>query len=409
MKGLSEHVLYKVEDKVTIHSKETAIVPVSAKAIKADRVLVYDPKETEINVKRAVHMVNTTDSVFANGSINVLEGGRFVAQCQFAPMIPGDDQIIHLGEDTTLSVVRSTPTTLQGDWVTQLHVEYPSDSTVMSQCILDHCQRVTTRYTIKNNGIKKVPCIYIDHTARADRGGFAIITTDGCVKQATGWARYCLQLEPEAEAVLDVVEEAKYEERITMSDSGISKFLASRAKTLIQQEILTNDSESALKNKMGRLRLGTLLEQFLRPTVITEEQLINWEQRECPWSAEPCYELEGMVAQVRELLKLARELQRLEIEKKEAQRKQNVDNSRVQKIFENQQRLRENIRSMEHVRTGNLLERYMTDMDKEENDLIETRRRIEEAEEAITGKASQSSKLALQITMKTKELQKTMT
>eukprot|EP00930_Biecheleria_cincta_P039756 TRINITY_DN2729_c2_g1_i1.p1 TRINITY_DN2729_c2_g1~~TRINITY_DN2729_c2_g1_i1.p1 ORF type:complete len:840 (-),score=159.14 TRINITY_DN2729_c2_g1_i1:138-2594(-) len=408
MKGLSEHVLYKVEDKITIHSKETAIVPVSAKAIKADRVLVYDPKETEINVKRAVHMVNTTDSVFANGSINVLEGGRFVAQCQFAPMIPGDDQIIYLGEDSTLSVVRSTPSDLQGDRVIQLRIEYPPDGAVMSQCILDHCQTVTTRYTIKNNGIKKVPCLYIDHTARSDRGGFAIITTDACVKQATGWARYCLQLEAEAEAVLDVVEEAKYEERITMSDSSISKFLASRAKSLLQQEILTEESESALRNKMGWLRLGTLLDQFLRPTSITEEQLINWEQRECPWSAEPCHEQAGMVAEVRELLKLARDLQRLEIEKKEAQRKQSVDNSRVQKIFENQQRLRENIRSMEHVRTGNLLERYMTDMDKEENDLIETRRRIEMAEESITGKASQSSKLALQITMKTKELQKQM-
>lgn len=351
-------------------------------------------------------MVNTTDAVFANGSINVLEGGRFVAQCQFAPMIPGDDQIIQLGEDTTLSVARSTPTDLQGDRVIQLRAEYPSDSTVMSQCILDHCQTVTTRYTIKNNGTKKVPCLYIDHTARVDRGGFAITTTEGCVKQATGWARYCLQLEPEAEAVLDVVEEAKYEERITMSDSGISKFLASRAKNLLKQEILTKDIESALRHKMGRLRLGALLDLFLRPTNITEEQLINWEQRECPWSAEPCHELDGMIAEVRELLKLARDLRRLEIEKKEVQRKQSVDNSRVQKIFENQERLRENIRSMEHVRTGNLLERYMTDMDKEENDLIETRRRIEEAEEEITGKASQSSKLALQITMKTKGLQK---
>ena len=35
---------------------------------------------------------------------------------------------------------------------------------------------------------------------------------------------------------------------------------------------------------------------------------------------------------------------------------------------------------MEHVRTGSLLERYMNDMDKEENDLIETRKRIEASE-----------------------------
>ena len=51
-------------------------------------------------MKRAVHVVNTSGHVLANGSVNVLDGGRFVAQCQFAPMIPGDDQLFELGEDT---------------------------------------------------------------------------------------------------------------------------------------------------------------------------------------------------------------------------------------------------------------------------------------------------------------------
>ena len=74
-KGLAEHVLYHVQDKarlplvtkgrkpatgvvsngaavqVTIHSKETAIVPIFQHSIKGDRVLVYDPKESEVCVK----------------------------------------------------------------------------------------------------------------------------------------------------------------------------------------------------------------------------------------------------------------------------------------------------------------------------------------------------------------------
>ena len=32
---------------VTIHSKETAIVPIFQHGVKGDRVLVYDPKESE--------------------------------------------------------------------------------------------------------------------------------------------------------------------------------------------------------------------------------------------------------------------------------------------------------------------------------------------------------------------------
>ena len=76
------------------------------------------------------------------------------------------------------------------------------------------------------------------------------------------------------------------------------------------------------------------------------------------------------------------------------------------RIFENQTRLRENIKSMEHVRTGSLLERYMNDMDKEENDLIETRKRIEASEEQNAKLSNDASRLALQIVMKTKALQK---
>ena len=83
-----------------------------------------------------------------------------------------------------------------------------------------------------------------------------------------------------------------------------------------------------------------------------------------------------------------------------------MSSSRVSKIFENQTRLRENIKSMEHVRTGSLLERYMNDMDKEENDLIETRKRIEEFEEVLAKMTTEVSKLTLQIVMKAKSLQK---
>merc|ERR1712014_271463 len=100
-----------------------------------------------------------------------------------------------------------------------------------------------------------------------------------------------------------------------------------------------------------------------------------------------------------------REIQRLDAKKKELERKQNMDKTRVQKIFENQERLRENIKSMEHVRTGTLLDRYMNDMDKEENDLIEARRRIEDAEENMVAISNDVSKLCLQVSLKAKQTQ----
>merc|ERR1712107_280777 len=280
-----------------------------------------------------------------------------------------------------------------GDKVIKVRDEYNSSTGRLQKVIMDHRQTTVTRYVIKNNGTKRIPCLYIEHTARTEHGGFVITSTEHCVKQTTGWARFCLEVEPEAELVLDVAEEATYEERLGMSDLSIAKFLNSRAKTYIDEKIMQSKIADALRSEMGRLRLQSLLDNFIRPANISEEHLITWEQRKCPWSAEPCSDPDAVTKEVRTILTQIRNLQKHDIQKKEAQRKQRVDNDRVKKIFQNQERLRENIRSMEHVRTGSLMERYMNDMDKEENDLIETRKRIEEAEESIAQIEQEVSKL----------------
>jgi len=266
---------------------------------------------------------------------------------------------------------------------------------------------VTTRYLIKNNGTSRVPKLYVEHTARCDKGGFAITSTEHCVKQTTGWARYCLAVEPGAELELEVQEEAQYEETVRLNDEAhIAGFLKNRVKLLREAGVIGDELVKELERTKALLRLNTLLGALARPENTGEEQLLSWEQQD--WSG---LLSEGggatMAAEegeIRTLLGQVRQLRGLEAEQQELNRKKSVDAGRVKKIFENQTRLRENIKSMEHVRTGSLLERYMNDMDKEENDLIETRRRIEEAEEALAKTSKNAAQLALQISMKAKKM-----
>merc|ERR1712039_279451 len=110
------------------------------------------------------------------------------------------------------------------------------------------------------------------------------------------------------------------------------------------------------------------------------------------------------VGKAKEIVVQLRKLQHLQQRQRELKRLQEVDSKRVKKIFENQERLRENIKSMEHVRTGSLLDRYMNDMDKEESDLISTRKRIEQDEEQIAANAQENSKLTFQISMDAKKI-----
>jgi hypothetical protein len=199
--------------------------------------------------------------------------------------------------------------------------------------------------------------------------------------------------------VLEVVEEAYYEEKISMTEDGITSFLSTRATPLLQQNVVQQDLLNELAAARERLRLACVFKALVRPADISEEQLLGWKGRE------RTYNPEGVQSEIDDLLKQVSQLHDIENKKTEAKRKQSLDTIRVKKIFENQSRLRDNIKSIEAVRTGSLLDRYMNEMDKEENDLIETRRRIEEAEEVQASLSQEAAKLTLQISMKAKEVQ----
>ena len=94
MSGLSEHVVYTINQPVTIRSFESALVTINKWQMDAQLVLYYDPKINDLNAIKAVHLRNNSGVVLAPGSIAVLDDGRFVAQCAFTPMLPNDDQLI---------------------------------------------------------------------------------------------------------------------------------------------------------------------------------------------------------------------------------------------------------------------------------------------------------------------------
>jgi len=215
MSGLGEHVVYDVSTPVTIPAMESALVQIAKVSIHGEPVLVYDPKENEVNALRCVHVHNTTDMVLAPGAISVLQGGRFVGQTDFTPMIPGDDTLVPYGEDSTVSIMRSKPEFKQRDGiisVTSLRSSSGASAERTVGCRITHKRTITTVYTVVNNsGSRPVPKFYIDHSASSAHNGYRITTTEGCVKAVTGFARFELSLAPSEEKNLEVKEEATYD------------------------------------------------------------------------------------------------------------------------------------------------------------------------------------------------------
>ena len=109
--------------------------------------------------------------------------------------------------------------------IVQLVIEKDAKGRTTGTCEQIFRSVKTTQYKLQNNSqTRTVPKLYLDHTAGMKHGGYVISTTEHSLKTATGWTRYCLQLEPGQERIFCVKEEAQY--TCTLSGSGaISYFL----------------------------------------------------------------------------------------------------------------------------------------------------------------------------------------
>merc|ERR1719387_1357510 len=217
LSGLSEQVRYVVEEPVTLATGETGLLPVARVEIQGLRVLVYDSKENETSAVQAVHLKNTSDLVLAPGSISVLEAGVLVGQCVFTPMLPGDDQIVTYGLDTTVSVTKACGPKQQTEQICAV-------SSSPEGVVITRRFKRLTKYTIKSNSAKAVPIFYVDHCASALNGGYAIVTEERAVKRTACFSRFQFALAPHEELVFSVEEIAEVEQPLTTGPQ-LAKFL----------------------------------------------------------------------------------------------------------------------------------------------------------------------------------------
>jgi large subunit ribosomal protein L40e len=64
-----QNISYHLENTTTLMAKESALVTIATLTPQGQEVLLFDPKQNELNTIRAVHLVNTTGTVLANGTM----------------------------------------------------------------------------------------------------------------------------------------------------------------------------------------------------------------------------------------------------------------------------------------------------------------------------------------------------
>jgi len=341
-------------------------------------VLLYDPKENEVCATRAIHVHNNTGVVLAPGTVSVLEGGRFVGQTQFTPMLTDDDQIIGYALDSTVSITRTKPENGQTSKTVSVQLQRSSNDDHTSGrpigCSRTVVQSSVTRYCIKNNSKENIPRLYVDHTACTDHGGSVITTTDRCAKATTGFARYEFSVEAGQEITFEVHEEVQFEKEVPHYQ--LESFLRHSVPGLISQGVMDEETQQGvvrvcrsqnLKNCLHQIRAGGFTEQSTRT-----------------WFVPPQFDSKGEALVSKEVEDKVKTILRLQKDKGNLQSQLAADERHVASVEQNQLRVRENFKSLEKVSAKNdLVNQYLKDMQADEVEMKESRTRMAKADAAI--------------------------
>ena len=422
LKGVGEVVTYNVPNKISLRAKESALVEIGTFTLNAKRVLRYDRKENEVNAIRCCHLFNTSNTIFAPGSITVINNGQFAGQSEFVPMIPNDDVLIPYGEDSTCSVESSLPKKLQTTTLSKveaLYDEADEGSKLVRGFNVIYKSKRCTVYKIKNNAVKQDKVInhfYIDHTASYNHGGYQIITKRNCVKEVTGWSRFDIKLEPQAEVVFPVEEEIEYEVQL-LTKHTVGNFLSKLTdKYLSNEEIFPKELHKKMLSIINfadaTAHVTTLTYQSESQPII--DTLTPTKDSQADKGLRALSLLLGdkhktVALLITKILGLKKAKGDYEFSKSQCAAKE----KNIADTFKNQERLRQNIRSFELQANSKLVKRYLSDMDKEEDDLIKQRREIKKLELEKSMKNNLVSELikevkniALEISSELKKLKK---
>mmetsp|Transcript_7442 Transcript_7442/g.10106 ORF Transcript_7442/g.10106 Transcript_7442/m.10106 type:complete len:632 (-) Transcript_7442:153-2048(-) len=372
MSGLSEHVVYGVPLKMTIRSKENAIVPICSHYLSGDRVLRFDPKENDVLVQKCIHLHNNSETAFAPGNVSVFDKHRFVSQAQFMPMIPGEDQLIVYGEDGQCEVLISRPSNLQGVTLSKTTLTRDEDGHVVG-CDLMYKSTKATKYSVSNHsGHRHIRKLYIDHTASNEHGGYDIVTNKNCIKAVTGFSRYEFSLSPNEESEFVVFEEAFYTKKIG-SAHQLYRFIEDDAKKLLEGGFISNDFLKQLKDAHSRQELKKILNKIAAGVYNTNE----WKNQSAGSSN---------ITLSQKLISDLKLVNAMEDVVKEKKRRINVEREGISKIETIQKRLRENIKGLEKVSQASaesLLKRYLDDLNTQEDELYAANKKIDALNEDI--------------------------
>ena len=231
---LGDLFAYELKQPVTIRKNQSALVPILAADVEADKVSLWNPSSGSPRALRAVWLTNATGLTLDGGSFSIIEGQSFSGEGLMEPLKAGERRLLSYALDLALNVEakgESAPTRIT-------KVRFAGG--VLIQETEERQQRT---YTARNEDTEPRVLI-VEHPARA---GWTLADDLKAAETTASWHRFRIPIPPKTTATF-TVEEA----HPTQAQYQVSSITDDQVGVLVREKAISPQSEAALREVLKR-------------------------------------------------------------------------------------------------------------------------------------------------------------
>ena len=290
---LGELFRYEIEKPVTLERQRSAMLPIVAAEVEAERVAIYDERVLARHPLSGLRLKNTTGLHLMQGPLTVYDqagGGSYSGDARIEDMAPGTERLVSYAVDLDVEVAA------RGEGRAE---EIVNVRLVKGTLFAARKLARAKVFEVKNSG-KNAVKVLLEHPLE---GGWTLVAPETPEEKTRDRYRFAVVAEPGQPVTLEVAEEMPIEETqvlTNLDDSAILFYSRAKAtspavrealaevvrrkreieqlvrdKGVREQEIATIDQEQArIRGNMGALdRTSDLFNQYVRKFADQEKRI----------------------------------------------------------------------------------------------------------------------------------------
>ncbi|WNG43651.1 hypothetical protein F0U60_05735 [Archangium minus] len=301
---------YRVDHPVTVHRNQSALVPILHRPFEGRRVLLYNRSTREKNPMACIELKNTTGLTLEGGPVTVTEADTYVGEAMLDTMKPDDKRFVPYAVE--LGCVVSVEDKME---------EGPVFKAVVNRgtLVVEFYHFRRTHYLVRNKG-KRAQTLYLEHP----RTGWQLQDTQEPDETTDGFWRFKRELAAGASEDFAVTEYSGGQRSYYLSNTGADEVGFFLSSGFIDERVAQGIREViAIRERVARLNEDEQRLTQERAHLFKDQERIRANIESLKSGASQRELAERFVTKLNEqedrLEFIARELERVAREKREAQ------------------------------------------------------------------------------------------